>query len=387
MTQIMTRRNIKYNNDKINLECEEFYENKNYECKDFYKNYECNEFYENKNEFQSSRASQYTTNIKKIFQGIDALPPEFCWELLHNHVRKNNKNGVWIPIKNTPFWSGGQSEVYILYKAFLNNNNELNIEWGIAKNFNDKDNFKLENRMFNIIKKKSEENNSNIYKKYIPKKYGSIKTVINGKSKNFLVMEFVDGYTLSKLIKHNNLNNKLIINIMIQLCEVIGFFHEVGISHRDLKPQNIIIVRDSKTVNNRRIYDDDSVQIKIIDFGLSYYSKSKKNCKDSVGTINYCSPEIFLDNKNGYNSYKADLWSLGIIFYTMVCGHSPYITPLYDNDMFLNFMKQENYCNIEIFNIIINGLCDVNPDQRFCLKQIKELLNCNYDNIITKMKF
>ena len=58
--------------------------------------------------------------------------------------------------------------------------------------------------MFNIIKKKCEEKNSDIYKKYIPEKHGSIKTVINGKSKNFLVMEYVDGITLSKLIKEKN---------------------------------------------------------------------------------------------------------------------------------------------------------------------------------------
>ena len=85
--------------------------------------------------------------------------------------------------------------------------------------------------------------------------------------------------------------------------------------------------------------------------------------------------------KNGYDSYKADLWSLGIIFYTMICGHSPYITPVDNNDMFLEFMQKENHCNIEIFNIIINGLCDIIPSQRFCPIRIIELLKCNYDDI------
>ena len=327
---------------------------------------------------------KYVNDIVRIVQNIDTIPFEYCVNVLRNHILKDHKHGVWIPIRNTPFWSGGQSEVYILYKVFFNKNNEINIRWGIAKNFNDKDNFKLENRMFNIIKKKCEEKNSDIYKKYIPEKHGSIKTVINGKSKNFLVMEYVDGITLSKLIKEKKLNNKLIINIMIQLCEVISFFHKVGISHRDLKPQNIIVVRNRKTVDGKHVYDDNSVQVKIIDFGLSFYSKSKKKCKDSVGTINYCSPEIFSDDKNGYDPYKADLWSLGIIFYTMVCGHSAYITPVDNNDMFLDFINEENYCDNDIFNVIIKGLCDIIPEQRYCPIRIIELLKLNYRDIINK---
>ena len=377
MTQVMTRKdnyniNNKFRNDKFSND--DYYSvNKLEEITD--NNLKVTDFINTK--------QKYVSDIVRIVQNIDTIPFEYCVKVLRSHIEKNHKHGVWIPIKNTPFWSGGQSEVYILYKVFFEDN-EINIRWGIAKNFNDKDNFKLENRMFNIIKRKCEERNSDIYKKYIPEKHGSIKTVINGKSKNFLVMEYVDGITLSKLIKEKKLNNKLIINIMIQLCEVISFFHEVGISHRDLKPQNIIIKRERQTINGRHVYDDDSVQVKIIDFGLSCYSKSKKKCKDSVGTINYCSPEIFSDDKNGYDPYKADLWSLGIIFYTMVCGHSAYITPVDNNDMFLDFVNEENYCNNDIFNIIIKGLCNLIPEQRYCPTRIIELLKFNYNDIINK---
>ena len=248
MTQIMLRQN----NDK-------FYNSESYSINKIKK--KVNNDYLNTDDSYMSKKSKQTEVIKGILQNIDTLPFEFCMNVIQNHRYKKHKNDIWIPIKNTPFWSGGQSEVYILYKVFFKDQ-KLNIKWGIAKNFNDKENFKLENRMFNIIKKKSIENNSDIYQRYIPEKHGSIKTVINGKSKNFLVMEYLDAPTLSKLIIQKMLNTKLIIKIMIQLCEVISFFHKVGISHRDLKPQNIIVVRDRRTINGVRVYDNDSVQIK-----------------------------------------------------------------------------------------------------------------------------
>ena len=133
MTQVMTRKdnyniNNKFRNDKFSND--DYYSvNKLEEITD--NNLKVTDFINTK--------QKYVSDIVRIVQNIDTIPFEYCVKVLRSHIEKNHKHGVWIPIKNTPFWSGGQSEVYILYKVFFEDN-EINIRWGIAKNFNDKDN-------------------------------------------------------------------------------------------------------------------------------------------------------------------------------------------------------------------------------------------------------
>ena len=91
---------------------------------------------------------------------------------------------------------------------------------------------------------------------------------------------------------------------MIQLCEVISFFHEVGISHRDLKPQNLLISSDGKI-------------IKLADFGLARaFGFPIKTYTHEVVTLWYRCPEILLSSK--HYSLGVDLWSTGCIFAEMI---------------------------------------------------------------------
>ena len=76
--------------------------------------------------------------------------------------------------------------------------------------------------------------------------------------------------------------------------------------HRDIKPDNIMIT------------NDDSVRL--IDFGLSKASKKGKQLKTVAGTPYYMSPEVL----EGAYSKKADIWSLGVILYTLVSGYLPF---------------------------------------------------------------
>ena len=305
--------------------------------------------------------------FKDILEKYDSIPQHTILKLWLSHKKRNNN--IWIPLTNSPKWTGGQSEIFILYKII--NDKRYNFECAIAKNFKDDDNFILENRIFNIIQKKSEKLGKDIYEKYIPKKYGTTNAFVNNQKKKFLVIEYIDGITLSKLINSKNISENMVKIIFSQLCEVIGFFHSIGLSHRDLKPQNIMVTGNKDDNGN---YIENSIQIKLIDFGLSYYSKKKKRCFDSVGTINYCAPEIFSDSGEGYDSYKSDLWSLGIILYSMVNYHSPYITPVENNDMFLDFINKERYNDSDKVNYIIKSLCNINPDERISCENIIEIL-------------
>ena len=75
--------------------------------------------------------------------------------------------------------------------------------------------------------------------------------------------------------------------------------------HRDIKPDNVMIT------------DDDTVRL--IDFGLSKVSRNKQ-LKTVAGTPYYMSPEVL----NGSYSKKADIWSLGVVLYTLVSGYLPF---------------------------------------------------------------
>ena len=88
----------------------------------------------------------------------------------------------------------------------------------------------------------------------------------------------------------------------------MNHLHKKYIVHRDLKPENIVLIE-----SNQEVF------IKLIDFGTSITIKGK-NLTQELGTIYYIAPEVFMNN---YNE-KADIWSCGIILYTMLCGHPPF---------------------------------------------------------------
>ena len=97
--------------------------------------------------------------------------------------------------------------------------------------------------------------------------------------------------------------------IFNQLLSAVNHLHKKRIVHRDLKPENIVLIE----TKNKDVF------IKLIDFGTSITIKGK-NLTQELGTIYYIAPEVFMNN---YNE-KADIWSCGIILYTMLCGHPPF---------------------------------------------------------------
>ena len=90
-----------------------------------------------------------------------------------------------------------------------------------------------------------------------------------------------------------------------QILSALSHLHSVGILHRDIKLENIMIKDDL----------NGEITVKIIDFGLSAIKFSKELKYDSVGTLAYCSPEILL--RRPYDE-KIDIWSSGLILYNIL---------------------------------------------------------------------
>lgn len=126
----------------------------------------------------------------------------------------------------------------------------------------------------------------------------------------YMVEEFIPNGDLYDYIKKQKyFSEKKAAFIINQVLSALNHLHAKKIVHRDMKPENIVIIETNT----------DELLIKLIDFGTSVYMKSD-HLTQELGTIYYIAPEVF---KNCYNE-KADIWSVGIILFTMLCGHPPF---------------------------------------------------------------
>jgi serine/threonine protein kinase len=122
----------------------------------------------------------------------------------------------------------------------------------------------------------------------------------------YLVMEFVDGYSLADFIQENPRPPLNFIHaIIIQTLRGLGFAHSQGVVHRDLKPENILISRDG--------------WVKISDFGLAQFEGTPQVTRAGaiVGTPAYLSPEAI---SGGAVTAQSDIFSLGVTFYQVLTG-------------------------------------------------------------------
>ena len=100
-------------------------------------------------------------------------------------------------------------------------------------------------------------------------------------------------------------------NLFRQLVTILIEIHALGVAHMDLKLENIMISKQS----------DKRLSVHLIDFGLSQIGKPSGSTKFS-GSLEYACPEVLLRRK--YSPFRADIYSLGIILYTLACGAFPY---------------------------------------------------------------
>ncbi len=126
----------------------------------------------------------------------------------------------------------------------------------------------------------------------------------------YIVMEYIEGITLKEYIeRYGNLEWGDAVNFAIQILRGLQHAHDKGIVHRDVKPQNIIVLAD-KT-------------IKVTDFGIARFARneSKTITDKAIGSVHYISPE---QAKGELTDEKADIYSLGVIMYEMLTGTLPF---------------------------------------------------------------
>jgi predicted Ser/Thr protein kinase len=128
----------------------------------------------------------------------------------------------------------------------------------------------------------------------------------------FFIMEFVDGLNLRELERAGKLSPREALQIVPQICEALQFAHDEGIVHRDIKPENILL--------------DKKGRVKIADFGIAKILGREAGAdltetKGAIGTPHYMAPEQV--EKPASVDHRADIFSLGVVFYEMLTGELP----------------------------------------------------------------
>ena len=131
-------------------------------------------------------------------------------------------------------------------------------------------------------------------------------------SQNYMVMEWVEGKLLSQiLLEEKKLSQERAVKIAIGICQALGYIHNHGVVHRDLKPEHVMV--------------DSQDNIKLVDFGLAGQTGAPRitfaNLSQITSSPEYISPEQ-VKGKRG--DARSDLYALGVMLYEMVTGRVPF---------------------------------------------------------------
>jgi serine/threonine-protein kinase len=125
----------------------------------------------------------------------------------------------------------------------------------------------------------------------------------------FIAMELLDGRELRELIRDVSLTPTQAVNVAASVADGLGYAHERGIVHRDIKPGNIMVLPDGR--------------VKIMDFGIARHNEPTVKTQTGVllGSPQYMSPEQIVGQPF---DHRADIFSLGLVLYEMLTGVKPF---------------------------------------------------------------
>ena len=261
---------------------------------------------------------------------------------------------------------GGMANVYLAYDTILNRNVAVKILRGDLANDE-----KFVRRFQREAISASSLNHPNIVEMY---------DVGEDEGKYFIVMEYLEGETLKTLIKRRGaLTLTEVIDIMLQLTSGLACAHESYIIHRDIKPQNVVILEDGT--------------VKITDFGIAMALNSNELTQTNsvMGSVHYLPPE----QANGSGAtIQSDIYSAGILMYELLTGKIPFKG---ENavEIAIKHMKEPIPSVVEfnpeipqsVENVILKA-CAKNPKNRYAsaMDMYNDLKTCLDKNRLDEVK-
>ena len=126
----------------------------------------------------------------------------------------------------------------------------------------------------------------------------------------YIVMEYIDGITLKEYLdQQTEVRWKEAIHFTVQILRALQHAHEKGIVHRDIKPQNIMLLQDGT--------------IKVTDFGIARFARNETRTMTdkAIGSVHYIAPE---QARGDFTDERADIYSVGVMLYEMITGQLPF---------------------------------------------------------------
>ena len=132
---------------------------------------------------------------------------------------------------------------------------------------------------------------------------------VSRSSPEYIVMELIDGITLKQYMeRRGQLNWREALHFITQIMRGLSHAHSRGLVHRDIKPQNIMVLRDGS--------------VKVTDFGIAYLSNSANTMtQEALGSVHYISPEQAKGNRP---DARSDIYSAGVVLYEMLTNRLPF---------------------------------------------------------------
>lgn len=145
----------------------------------------------------------------------------------------------------------------------------------------------------------------------------------------YLVMEYcAGGDVFDRIVQYKHYTECDARALALILLKAVRSIHKMGIAHRDIKPQNLLLLSD-----------DDNAHIRVADFGFARRVHTPESLTSRVGTPTYVAPEIL---KNLPHDHRVDLWSVGVVIFVLLVGYPPFM----DENQTALFQKIRNgECN------------------------------------------
>lgn len=180
-----------------------------------------------------------------------------------------------------------------------------------------------------------------------------------GDRMQYIVMEYVDGITLKEYLdQQKEVKWKEAIHFTVQILRALQHAHEKGIVHRDIKPQNIMLLQDGT--------------IKVMDFGIARFARSETRTMTdkAIGSVHYIAPE---QARGDLTDEKADIYSVGVMLYEMITGQLPF--------------EADNAVSVAIMQLQANPTLprEINPDipeglQEITMKAMQKMPSQRYQS-------
>lgn len=187
-----------------------------------------------------------------------------------------------------------------------------------------------------------------------------IKEVIYMKESIIVIMEYYKNGDLLNTMEKRFISTTSKLRLFLQIVNAIEYLHRRGISHLDIKPENVFI--------------DEKMNAKLADFGCCDDELTRKRPFYYRGTMVYSAPEMIMCNC--YKTQLADIWSLGILFLTMMCGELPW--KRIDNETIKKQVVQGVRLDFDnhpyYVNEVVSRCCELESEKRISVKDLKEYI-------------